>query len=380
VLRVERVSTEHHFFDDLGANSLLMARVCARSARTRHVDLSMRDIYMNPTIARLAHHLDQATEGVVAAAPEPFHVPSTLQYWTCGALQAAFYAAYALFGLWVLDTGYRWATAAEGVLEICARGIVFAAGSLVALTALSIVMKWLLIGRFKVQSIPLWSLSYFRFWAVMTLMRTSPVNVFVGTPIYNAYLRLMGAKIGRNVMINSRYTPVCADLLDDRRQHDPAQGQHRARLSRAVELHPHRPGRVRQQRLRRRSERDRYRHRDGRRHAARPRLVAAERPARAGRQALSRLARGRDDVGLLPDREPECARFAALFYRVDRARALSWSPSAADPRLSLWDQYSAPPAQPRPRTRRSRCSAFRGLFFGAWLSACARSTRSRGCA
>src|SRR5262249_6437882 len=27
VLRVERVSTEHHFFDDLGANSLLMARV-----------------------------------------------------------------------------------------------------------------------------------------------------------------------------------------------------------------------------------------------------------------------------------------------------------------------------------------------------------------
>ena len=29
VLRVDRVSTEHHFFDDLGANSLLMARVCA---------------------------------------------------------------------------------------------------------------------------------------------------------------------------------------------------------------------------------------------------------------------------------------------------------------------------------------------------------------
>ena len=29
VLRVERVSTEHHFFDELGANSLVMARVCA---------------------------------------------------------------------------------------------------------------------------------------------------------------------------------------------------------------------------------------------------------------------------------------------------------------------------------------------------------------
>ena len=38
---------------------------------------------------------------------EPFHVPSNLAYYTCGALQAAFYAAYALFGLWVLDAGYR---------------------------------------------------------------------------------------------------------------------------------------------------------------------------------------------------------------------------------------------------------------------------------
>jgi non-ribosomal peptide synthetase-like protein len=214
VLRVERVSTEHHFFEELGANSLLMARVCATLRQSPGMaNLSMRDIYLNPTIARLAHHLDQATEGFVAAAPEPFHVPSARAYWTCGALQAAFYAAYALFGLWVLDAGYRWATAATGALETCARGVAFAAGSFVALTALSIVMKWLLIGRFKAQSIPIWSLDYFRFWAVMTLMRTSPVTMFMGTPIYNAYLRLMGAKIGRNVMINSRYTPICADMI-----------------------------------------------------------------------------------------------------------------------------------------------------------------------
>ena len=35
---------------------------------------------------------------------------------------AAFYAAYALFGLWVLDAGYQWAVAADGALELyCAR-------------------------------------------------------------------------------------------------------------------------------------------------------------------------------------------------------------------------------------------------------------------
>ena len=52
--------------------------------------------------------------------------------------------------------------------------MVFAAGSFVALTAISIVAKWLLIGSFKAQSIPIWSFAYFRFWVVKTLMRTSP--------------------------------------------------------------------------------------------------------------------------------------------------------------------------------------------------------------
>ena len=138
VLQVERVSTEHHFFDDLGANSLLMARVCAAIRKNAAMaNVSMRDIYTNPTIARLAHHLDGAIEGVVATQPEPFHVPSTLSHVTCGALQLAFYAVYGLFGLWVLDVGYQWATATQSALELYARSVVFAAGSFVVLTAIS---------------------------------------------------------------------------------------------------------------------------------------------------------------------------------------------------------------------------------------------------
>lgn len=214
VMRIDRVSTEHHFFDDLGANSLLMARVCAAIRRNPGMaNVSMRDIYTHPTIARLAHHLDESLEGLVATQREPFHVPSTLSYVTTGALQLVFYAAYALFGLFVLDVGFNWAMDAESTLGIYGRGIVFAAGSFVALSGISIVAKWLLIGRFKPQAIPLWSFAFFRFWVVMTMMRTSPAFAFRGTPIYNFYIRLMGAKIGRNVMIHSRHTPVCADLL-----------------------------------------------------------------------------------------------------------------------------------------------------------------------
>lgn len=214
LLRVERVSTEHHFFDDLGANSLLMARFCAAIRKKPGMsNVSMRDIYTNPTIAKLSAHLDSLIEGFVATKREPFHVPSNLSYYTCGALQLAFYAVYTLFGLWALDTGYEWTTASSTALELYARSIVFAAGSFAALTAISIAAKWVLIGRFKAQSIPIWSFAYFRFWVVKTMMRTSPVMAFTGTPIYNAYLRLMGATIGRNVVINCRYGPVCADLL-----------------------------------------------------------------------------------------------------------------------------------------------------------------------
>lgn len=214
VLKLDEVSTEQHFFDDLGANSLLMARFCAKIRSNPGMsNVSMRDIYMHPSVVKLADHLDHSVEGFVAAKPEAFHIPSNLSYYTCGTLQAAFYAAYALFGLWVIDAGYEWAIAAGSALELYARSVIFAAGSFVALTGISIIAKWLLVGRFKAQSIPIWSFAYFRFWVVKTMMRTSPVMAFTGTPIYSAYLRLMGAKIGRNVVISCRYGPVCADMF-----------------------------------------------------------------------------------------------------------------------------------------------------------------------
>ena len=58
-----------------------------------------------------------------------------------------------------------------------------------------IAMKWLLIGRWKPETIPIWSLRYFRFWLVKTAIRGAPI-ARLGGPIYNVYLRLLGAKIG----------------------------------------------------------------------------------------------------------------------------------------------------------------------------------------
>ena len=38
---------------------------------------------------------------------------------------------------------------------------------------------------------------YLRFWLVKTLIRTNPLVLFAGSPLYLLYLRALGAKIGR---------------------------------------------------------------------------------------------------------------------------------------------------------------------------------------
>src|SRR6202012_5748165 len=60
----------------------------------------------------------------------------------------------------------------------------------------------------------IWSLDYFRFWIVRTLIRSSLAAVmFSGSPLYVMYLRALGVRIGRGTVIWSRHVPVCTDLL-----------------------------------------------------------------------------------------------------------------------------------------------------------------------
>src|SRR5438876_10105397 len=49
VVRVKQVSFDSHFFDDLGANSLVMAQFCARVRKRADLpSVSMKDVYQHP--------------------------------------------------------------------------------------------------------------------------------------------------------------------------------------------------------------------------------------------------------------------------------------------------------------------------------------------
>src|SRR6185312_11597028 len=51
------------------------------------------------------------------------------------------------------------------------------------------------------------------FWFVKSLMRTSPLVLLAGSPLYVLYLRALGAKVGRGAAVFSAKVPACPDLL-----------------------------------------------------------------------------------------------------------------------------------------------------------------------
>ena len=215
-----RVSVDSDFFEDLGADSLMMAHFCARVRKRSDVPaVSMKDIYRNPTIRSLAAALAVTTPAAgesPAPAPAPVESPAavgTVRYMLCGALQLLLFLAYSYLVAVLTARGYDWISSGSGLVDVYLRSVLFSGAGFGGLCILPILAKWILIGRWKPRRVRVWSLGYVRFWVVKTLVLSSPLVLFAGSPIYVLYLRALGAKVGRGVTVFSRNVPVCSDLL-----------------------------------------------------------------------------------------------------------------------------------------------------------------------
>jgi non-ribosomal peptide synthetase-like protein len=241
VLGVDRVSADSDFFDDLGADSMLMARFCARVRKREDLpSVSMKDVYQHRTVSGLAAALaplDVATPAVVqdgesTPAPSPASISSshsssyssgaheatqptsTRAYVLCGMVQLLIFLGYVYLFALVAVWGYEHVTAGSGVRDTYVRMVLFGSTLFFGTSIVPIAAKWILIGRWKPQQIRIWSPGYLRFWVVKTLLRANPLlRVVVGSPLYGLYLRALGAKVGKGVAIFSRSVPVCTDLL-----------------------------------------------------------------------------------------------------------------------------------------------------------------------
>jgi non-ribosomal peptide synthetase-like protein len=194
-----------------------MAQFSARVRKeTSLPKMSMRDIYLNPTIRQLAAALgdeppdDQPRVEVIA---KPIVRGSSTGYVLTGIAQLLFFLATAYLGAVVMRASFEWIFDAVGLVNLYQRGLVVGAGALFGLTVLPILAKWILIDEWKPEEIRLWSPAYLRFWLVKSLIQANPITLFAASPIYVWYLRMLGAKIGKGVTIHSRTVPVATDLI-----------------------------------------------------------------------------------------------------------------------------------------------------------------------
>lgn len=177
IMSLDQVPADSHFFDDLGADSLVMAHFCARVRKRADLpSVSIRDIYRHPTISSLVSALAEAPPPAGPPAPAQAEVAaraSTREYVLCGALQLLVFLGYtwvaALAGSWA----YGWISGGSGYGGIYLRAVLFGGAAFVVLCTLPILAKWVLIGRWKPQRIRIWSLAYVRFWIVKTLVRST---------------------------------------------------------------------------------------------------------------------------------------------------------------------------------------------------------------
>ena len=80
------------------------------------------------------------------------------------------------------------------------------------LFAVAIAGKWLAAGRLRAGRFPLWGVAYFRWWLAGRFAELPDVYMLSGTPWMPLYLRALGARIGRDVMIDT-ITLGAPDLL-----------------------------------------------------------------------------------------------------------------------------------------------------------------------
>jgi len=215
-LALETVSIDGDFFKEYAAHSLLMARFCARIRQSApHMQVAMRDIYQHTTVRRLAAALSCAKPTVETYAEAPAQAASRLAYALTGAAQFAFYVVAGLIGVYALQLSFGFTYAAvRSPWALAGRAEIVVSGWFLGLNALAIAAKWLLIGRAKPTTIKLWSVDYFRFWVARRLITIAPAFLFAGEPLFNLFLRCLGAKIGARAVISTAAVPVTADLFE----------------------------------------------------------------------------------------------------------------------------------------------------------------------
>jgi non-ribosomal peptide synthetase-like protein len=206
----EPISVDADFFYDLGGHSLFAAKVISSLRTIPYLkNISILDLYKNPSISKLAEHCraQGQHQSTTEDAPRVQYKAPWWKYYLCGAGQffgCLFQYAFGTWQLLAVVLCYTWISAQYSIIsresQLTFLGL-FLSMPLISL-AITVGMKWLLLGRVKPGVYPLWGWFYFRWWMVQRLLKNVYLGKYLtGSPLAIIYYRLLGAKIGKNCHI-----------------------------------------------------------------------------------------------------------------------------------------------------------------------------------
>jgi non-ribosomal peptide synthetase-like protein len=216
VLGAASLPLDADFFMDLGGHSLLAARFISIVRETpAYAGITLQDVYGARTLRGMAALLDG--RGIAEVEDLSFPPPPFLRRFLCGLAQAAVLPIIiglstaqwlGIFVTYMIMSGE----------DLSLTGQVFALlGVYVAITIvtglIAIALKWIVLGRTKPGVYPLWGVYYFRWWFAARVAGLVHIKWFQGTPVMRFYWRLLGAKVGRDVII-SDYEAGAIDLIE----------------------------------------------------------------------------------------------------------------------------------------------------------------------
>jgi non-ribosomal peptide synthetase-like protein len=216
VLGASTLPLEADFFVDLGGHSLLAARFISIVRETpAYAGITLQDVYGARTLRAMAALLE--SRGVAEAQNLSFTPPPLLRRFLCGLAQAAVLPV--IIGL----STAQWLGVFVTYMIISGEDLSLA-GQIAALLGvymaiiivtgfLAIALKWIVLGRTRPGSYPLWGVYYFRWWFASRVAGLVHLKWLQGTPVMRFYWRLLGARVGRDVII-SDYEAGAIDLIE----------------------------------------------------------------------------------------------------------------------------------------------------------------------
>ena len=214
----QAIKREADFFADLGGHSLFAARLASTLRQEkRFAGFSVRDIYVHRHIGLIANALSATVEVAIDTSATEWTPPPAHRRWLCAVAQGCVLPPLVglRMGQWLAPFfTYHYFTGDPG--DSISRAVAISVGVFLIATVLSFVLaivgKWLIAGRLKAGSYPLWGLTYFRWWCANRLIEGAPVYMLSSSPLNIWWLRALGANIGQATVIGN-ITLRAPDLL-----------------------------------------------------------------------------------------------------------------------------------------------------------------------